>query len=364
MLVGCGQGVHAQYSVWLEDVRPAGAAAAFTVAPSVGYQRQTFVMSTVDHALLDFEEPPFQHIELKFIAQEVSEPTHVGEATIHIYLENWNDELPIFDESLYEVRFDETEGEGFYVDTVRARDRDIGDRVVHTLMGNANDFLTIDEYTGEIHVLNNNSFDYHRQNELFVQVRADDTLMPPYHTTTTQLLIRLNDINNTPPTLRLPRSGPRVQENEPAGHPVTDEITASDPDTTAHLQFSIDWEQSYATKQGRDADAEEYYGCVEIETVFRGESRGEAYGRLVVREIRPGVTIDYEMFDMLYLVVRVVDLNTVLNEDSDERKTKLLRQFRSRFCRGMASPDLVISGLRTRPRLTFHDGSAGSGCGL
>ena len=36
------------------------------------------------------------------------------------------------------------------------------------------------------------------------QIRADDTLGdPPYHTNTSQLVIQLEDVNNTPPTLRL-----------------------------------------------------------------------------------------------------------------------------------------------------------------
>lgn len=35
------------------------------------------------------------------------------------------------------------------------------------------------------------------------QIRADDTLGEPYNTATTQLVIQLEDVNNTPPTLRL-----------------------------------------------------------------------------------------------------------------------------------------------------------------
>lgn len=54
----------------------------------------------------------------------------VGIATVYIDLINWNDELPIFNETSYTAAFNETVGEGFYVGTVLARDRDIDDRVV------------------------------------------------------------------------------------------------------------------------------------------------------------------------------------------------------------------------------------------
>lgn len=37
-------------------------------------------------------------------------------------------------------------------------------------MGNANNYLSIDKDTGDIHVTQDDFFDYHRQSELFVQV--------------------------------------------------------------------------------------------------------------------------------------------------------------------------------------------------
>lgn len=42
----------------------------------------------------------------------------------------------------------------------------------HSLLGNAEDYLTIDPDTGEISVAHDDYFDFHRQNEFFVQVRC------------------------------------------------------------------------------------------------------------------------------------------------------------------------------------------------
>nr|QFP12818.1 cadherin-related midgut membrane protein [Lymantria xylina] len=313
-------GENAQYMVHLEAVFPPNAEEAFYIAPEVGYQRQSFIMGTLNHRLLDFEVPEYQSIMLRVVATDLNNPAHVGIATVYINLINWNDEEPIFEHSLQTVSFKETEGSEFFVAAVRAHDRDIDDRVEHQLLGNAATYLRIDQNTGDVYVSVDDAFDYHRQSELYIQIRADDTLGDgPYHTATSQLIIQLEDVNNTPPTLRLPRGSPHVEENVPEGYLITEEITATDPDTTAELRFEIDWESSYATKQGRETPAVEYHHCVDIETIYpQATDRGTAVGRIVVKEIRPGVTIDYEEFKMLYLTVRVRDLNTVIGEDYDE----------------------------------------------
>ncbi|XP_045767241.1 cadherin-23-like [Maniola jurtina] len=324
-------GENARYSVRIESVHPPGAAEAFLIQPGQGYQRQTFFMTTANHSMLDFEDELFRYgIELQVIATDLGNATLIGVATVHINLINWNDELPIFETSSQNITFEETVGEGYHVASVRATDRDVNDTVVHTLMGNAQQFLRINESTGDIYVSINDAFDYHRQNELLVQVQAHDTLgipssingTPIVNTDTSQLVIQLIDINNTPPSLRLPRGSPQVEENVPEGYIVTRDslvITATDPDTTADLNFEIVWNSSYATKQGRETDPTEYVGCLDIETSYPDpDNRGSAVGRLVVKEIRYNVTIDFEEFEVLYVTIKVVDKNTVIGTDYDE----------------------------------------------
>lgn len=51
-----------------------------------------------------------------------------------------------------------------------------------------------------------------------------------------------------------PRDSPRIIENLDGGTLVTDGIIATDPDTDADLKFSIDWDTSYATKSGQEAN--------------------------------------------------------------------------------------------------------------
>lgn len=58
---------------------------------------------------------------------------------------------------------------------------------------------------------------------------------------------------------------------------------------------------------------------MEIETIYPDpENLGSAIGRVVVREIRYNVTIDFEEFEVLYLTVRARDLGTVIGTEYDE----------------------------------------------
>lgn len=63
-------------------------------------------------------------------AVDMANSSLVGEAMVYINLINWNDELPIFEESSYTATFKETVPKGFPVAQVLATDRDIDDRVV------------------------------------------------------------------------------------------------------------------------------------------------------------------------------------------------------------------------------------------
>ncbi|CAB3235249.1 unnamed protein product [Arctia plantaginis] len=322
-------GDHAIYTVEIIAETPLGAEAGFQISPSTGYQRRNFILTTLNHHLLDFEDRDFQNITLRIVATDRNNTEFVREAIMNINLINWNDKQPIFYENIQTVTFKETVGRGHFVANVTATDRDIDDRVVHELLGNAGNVLWIDPASGSVYVSVDNAFSYQRQSELFIQVQAVDTLGDgPHHTATSQLVIQLIDVNNTPPSLRLPRARPEVEENVPDGFPIevevaegmpAQEIIAMDPDTDAELVFEIDWTTSYATKRGLETPATEFHNCIEIQTVYPNpQDTSTAVGKLFVKEIRPGVTIDFEEFEILYITVRVIDLKTEIGLNYDE----------------------------------------------
>lgn len=55
-------------------------------------------------------------------------------------------------------------------------------------------------------ILMDNAFDFDRQSEIIFQVQARDTLQllgEPTHTTFTQVMIEIRDVNNKPPQLKM-----------------------------------------------------------------------------------------------------------------------------------------------------------------
>ena len=59
------QGPHAQYTVHLESVYPPGVHNAFFVAPEVGYQRQSFFLSTQNHHMLDYDNTEIDYKKIQ-----------------------------------------------------------------------------------------------------------------------------------------------------------------------------------------------------------------------------------------------------------------------------------------------------------
>ncbi|XP_077288501.1 cadherin-AgCad1-like [Arctopsyche grandis] len=312
-------GENAEYEVVLKSVEPETAADAFLVIPNGGYQKQEIKITIVNASMLDYDDVAWQKVVFKIISTErTTKEKHSNETTITINLNNWNDEEPIFAENEYTATFDETEGKGFFVATVMATDRDIDDQVIHSITGSAEKLLSINNLTGEIYISEDNAFDYQRQNQIIVQVKAMDTLGEPYHTKYVQLIINLIDVNNKSPQIQMPRETPSVKENVPMGHEIT-EINGTDPDTTANLTFSINWDLTYATKQGLRANKADYENCIDIISSYPNEKElGFITGVLVANEIKPNHTIDYEKFELLYLVIRLEDHNQVMNEGITE----------------------------------------------
>lgn len=69
----------------------------------------------------------------KVVATETFDNTHIFRLNFDIELINWNDELPIFENSEYEVNILETTPKGVEIIQIEAKDRDVGDRVMYEL---------------------------------------------------------------------------------------------------------------------------------------------------------------------------------------------------------------------------------------
>lgn len=307
--------LNAQYTIVLTEVSDSTEpySTAFTIIPGAGYQESRLIVSVTDAALLDYELLDWQEFEVRVRAVEDIDSQRFDEKTFRVALDNWNDEEPIFQNLPYEFRVEESVAKGERLGKVLATDRDIGDSIEYSIFGYLKDQITITS-DGELFSNTDELLDYERQTSVVVQIAATDTLRTNkpgevLHTTYQQVVIDVVDVNNKTPELRMPRATPSIMENSAKGTIITDGIEANDPDTSATLVLQILWDESYATKNGRRVDPEEYEGCfiIEADTTDRNKVKGTI-------RINPDFNhdVDYEKYEVLYLTIYVIDTATVL----------------------------------------------------
>ncbi|XP_073842493.1 cadherin-AgCad1-like isoform X2 [Musca autumnalis] len=289
---------------------------AFAMIPNSGYQKTDFSLTVTQADRLDYEHLDWRSFQLKILAKEVENTDHTSVISLRIDLINWNDEWPIFEYDSYEVELYENVTSSTDIIQIQATDRDVDDEVVHSLVGNI-EGITINPTTGWISINQSHVFDYERQSLMMLQIQAKDTLITAseqgLHTSYTQLQIKVLDVNDETPELRMPRLIINVTENALPLTLITNKIEARDPDTTANLQFDILWSMSYATKGGQEVSSSLFTECFIIEAVV--ENSNLVYGHL---KISPEFQheIDYEKYDTIFLAVRVTDKNQEVGENS------------------------------------------------
>uniref|UniRef100_A0A182M7R5 Cadherin domain-containing protein n=1 Tax=Anopheles culicifacies TaxID=139723 RepID=A0A182M7R5_9DIPT len=333
-------GEHARYNVRLTETvndiqQPTSS---FTIIPESGYQLVRFTINIINASQLDYELPERQTFRLHVTAQEPIEPTHQNTQPVTIRLRNWNDEVPKFGQDYYQTSVLETVGAEILLATVTITDRDIDDSIKLTVLGRLAESLEVVQlplstdpasgdplYRFELKTKQADIFDYDIAKEVIVQLQGEDTLRTeknePIHQIFSQLTITVIDVNNKPPQISLPRGTLHILENSVAeseviiGEHEVAEIIGTDPDTEAELEFSIDWNNSYGTKSGVRAKAETYENCFYIHEVK--ESRQRTIGTIRVNPEFP-LEVDYEMYDTLFLSIRLVDRNQTIKPNTAE----------------------------------------------
>ncbi|XP_075148855.1 cadherin-AgCad1-like [Haematobia irritans] len=291
-------------------------AEAFAMVPNSGYQKTEFSLTITQAEKLDYENEEWRSFQLKIIAEEVENPEHRNEVTLLIELLNWNDEWPKFEYDTYEVELYENATKDMELIKIQAIDRDINDQVIHSIVGNI-EGLAIDPLSGLVTINQNNVFDYERQSLIMLQIQAKDSLITDHskdlHTSYSQLLIKIKDINDETPEIRMPRLVVNVTENAKPLTLITEKIEARDPDTTANLQFNILWSMSYATKSGQEIDSELFADCFVIH--MERVTNNWVFGHLKINE-QFQHQVDYEKYDTIFLAIQVIDVNQEIDDNS------------------------------------------------
>ncbi|XP_044259257.1 fat-like cadherin-related tumor suppressor homolog isoform X5 [Tribolium madens] len=149
---------------------------------------------------LDAESKQFYSLTVSAIDQGNAGTRKQSSAKVKIYVEDTNDNDPIFDESEKIVPIDENLPAGTSVTTVHAKDRDRGENAyISYLIANINKVpFEIDHFSGIIKTTSLLDYESMRR-EYVLRVRASDWGLPYRRQTEMQLTVKVQDINDNRP---------------------------------------------------------------------------------------------------------------------------------------------------------------------
>ncbi|XP_076877652.1 cadherin EGF LAG seven-pass G-type receptor 1 isoform X2 [Brachyhypopomus gauderio] len=162
-------------------------------------------------------------------------------ATVHITVEDENDNYPQFSEKRYVVQVLENIAVNSKVAQVKATDKDAGNNAkVHysIISGNVKGQFYIHSPTGVIDVIS--PLDYEMIREYNLRVKAQDGGRPPLINNTGMVTVQVVDVNDNAPMFVSTPFQASVLENVPVGHSVI-HVQAIDADSgdNAHLEYSL-----------------------------------------------------------------------------------------------------------------------------
>ncbi|XP_071455773.1 cadherin-86C [Hetaerina americana] len=181
----------------------------FEVSPNIAERSANFVIQVKNNRLLDYEK--YRELNFKVVATEVGTGGGDGgassTASATIYIDDVNDNPPVFLREEYFAELQENATAGTSVVQVQATDVDTGvsGRVSYTrLLGPANASLSLDAMSGVITVaMNHHTFDREAapEHRLYVEARDEDG---NGLRATVPLTIKLLDINDEVPIFSRP----------------------------------------------------------------------------------------------------------------------------------------------------------------
>ncbi|GBP67367.1 Cadherin-related family member 1 [Eumeta japonica] len=173
----------------------------FEITPTVAERHVQFIIKVRDNTMLDYEAR--KSVIFQILAQELGPATNLSAtANVTVYLNDINDNPPVFLAQSYDVELPENVTVGARVVQVAADDVDTGSfgRIQYTaILGYLNTSLHLDPMSGVINVAtNNHGFDREAMPDLHFLVEARDNDGVGLRVTV-PLVIKLLDVNDNPP---------------------------------------------------------------------------------------------------------------------------------------------------------------------
>uniref|UniRef100_A0A914UJ66 Cadherin domain-containing protein n=1 Tax=Plectus sambesii TaxID=2011161 RepID=A0A914UJ66_9BILA len=253
---------------------------------------------------VDLESMVGNVVNLTIGARDHGDPSQSSTAILIVYVNDTNDNSPVFDQSSYNVTIDEDIKPLTAILNVTASDADRSERnrLLTYRIDDAQDRFIIDSRTGVLSVGKRSSLDLPAnpvQYELRVIVVDNGS---PQKSATATVFINVNDINDKPPKFSEPIYYARVSEKATAFTSLLN-LTANDPDETAIMHYNISGFSSAKTVDGRNVDdsADPY-------DYARRFAIRPHNGELFLRD-----TVDRERLESVVIHITAMDINGEVN---------------------------------------------------
>ncbi|XP_036933428.1 protocadherin gamma-A11-like [Acanthopagrus latus] len=156
-------------------------------------------------------------LTLKLIAVDGGTPQRSGTVNIDVTVLDANDNVPVFNQSVYKASVMENTVKGTSIITVNATDADSGSNGLITyslskMKGSAADIFSIDENTGTISVSGQIDFEKNRKYEVRVEAKDYGGLIG-----TSKVIIDVVDINDNAPVINIMSFSSPLSEDAPPG---------------------------------------------------------------------------------------------------------------------------------------------------
>ncbi|XP_026049268.1 protocadherin gamma-A11-like isoform X12 [Astatotilapia calliptera] len=188
---------------------------------------------------LDRERHP--HFSLKLIAVDGGTPQRSGTVSIDVIVLDANDNIPVFNQSVYKASVLENTKTGTSIITVNATDADSGSygHITYSLSkmkGSVAEIFTIDEKTGTIYVSGQIDYEKYRKYELRVEAKDHGGL-----TGTSKVIFDVIDVNDNAPIINVMSfSSPLSEDSRPGTTIAILNIKDADSERNGQIKCSID----------------------------------------------------------------------------------------------------------------------------
>ncbi|XP_023150310.2 protocadherin gamma-A11-like [Amphiprion ocellaris] len=181
------------------------------------------------------------HLSLKLIAVDGGTPQRSGTVNIDVTVLDANDNIPVFNQSVYKAFVGENTMKGTRIITVNATDADSGlngliSYSLSKMKGSAANTFRIDENTGTIYVSSLIDFEKEKKYEVRVEAKDQGGLIG-----TSKVIIEVTDINDNAPVINVMSFSSPISEDSPPGTTIAIlNVKDADSERNGEIKCSIE----------------------------------------------------------------------------------------------------------------------------